>query len=234
MQMRWLMTILIGLLFCAPALAQKGIHIDSSSAVQVRHFSKEKMESFRKDIDFQYDRSRAPAKSLWQRFVEWFWRNVQRILGTTGGRYTFNTVLLILAVAILAYVILRLAGMNKVGMFSKAEGDMGLDYELGEEDIHSLNFEEAIQRAEETGNFRLGIRLLYLQTLKKLSERQMINWQINKTNTAYTMELAESGYASPFRDLTRDFEYSWYGERQVSRNDFADLKEQFKQFNRQL
>jgi hypothetical protein len=62
----------------------------------------------------------------------------------------------------------------------------------------------------------------------------MINWQINKTNTAYTMELAESGYASPFRDLTRDFEYSWYGERQVSRNDFADLKEQFKQFNRQL
>ena len=80
----------------------------------------------------------------------------------------------------------------------------------------------------------MGIRLLYLQTLKKLSERQLINWQINKTNTVYSLELGQSGYASLFRNLTRDFEYSWYGERRVSREDFLELKDQFKQFNRQL
>jgi len=232
--MRWLLTIFIYFVLCATGFAQKGIHPDSSSRVEVRHFSSEKIEAFRNDPDYQYERNRAPNKSLWQRFVEWFWRNVEELLSTKGGRITYRTILIVLSVAIITYVILRLTGMSKMGMFSKSEEDGGLDYQIGEEDIHTLNFEDAIAKAEETGNFRMGIRLLYLQTLEKLSERQLINWQINKTNTVYSLELGQSGYASLFRNLTRDFEYSWYGERRVSREDFLELKDQFKQFNRQL
>jgi len=231
--MRSLLIILITGFLSIQSMAQDGVHADSS-VLQLRSFDSAKMAAYRRDIDFQYDRDRSPSKSLWQRFVEWFWETVEELLNTKGGQATYKILLIVLSVAILTYVILRLSGMTRMGMFTRADGDLGLDYTVGQEDIHSLNFDEAIANAESSRNFRLGIRLLYLQTLKKLSERQLIQWRLNKTNTVYAQELAESGHAKPFRELTRDFEYAWYGERHVAEQDFNNLKEQFKQFNRQL
>ena len=231
--MRRLLIILITSFLSLHGMAQEGVHADSS-ALELRAFDSTKMEAYRRDIDFQYDRDRGPTKSLWQQFVDWFWRTIEELLSTKSGQATYKTILIVLSVAILTYVILRLTGMTRMGMFTRADGDLGLDYTVGQEDIHTLNFDEAIARAESARNFRLGIRLLYLQTLKKLSERQLIQWQLNKTNTVYAQELAQSGHGAPFRELTRDFEYTWYGERHVAEQDFDYLKEQFKQFNRQL
>jgi hypothetical protein len=50
-----------------------------------------------------------------------------------------------------------------------------------------------------------------------LSDRGLINWQADKTNHAYLAELPPTGVMrADFRELTRQFEFVWYGELALS------------------
>ena len=69
-----------------------------------------------------------------------------------------------------------------------------------------------LAEAEAAGNYRLALRLGYLQLLKLLSDQNLIRWQPDKTNHAYLAELPGEHLRAPFRELTRQFEYVWYGE----------------------
>nr|WP_233454750.1 DUF4129 domain-containing protein [Hymenobacter negativus] len=53
--------------------------------------------------------------------------------------------------------------------------------------------------------------------LKTLSDRGLINWQPDKTNHAYLAELPPTGaIRDDFREITRQFEFVWYGELALS------------------
>ena len=84
------------------------------------------------------------------------------------------------------------------------------------------------------GNFRLAVRLQYLQVLKKLSDKGYIDWRINKTNTDYVDEIKSKSFSGMFTRLTFDFEYVWYGEKQVNQEEFFEIRQQFQQFNKQV
>ena len=208
-----------------------------SSAMHTRSFSQEKLNEYKAGKDFQYENFREPPKSIMDRFWDWFWSHWnkfwERAFSTEAGRITFKTVITIVAVAIIVFFVLRLSGMTKAGLFGRKSGD-GLDYTTSEEDIHAINFEEAIQQAINNGNLRLAVRLLYLQSLKKLTDTGLINWQINKTNIAYVQELSGSSYQPAFSNLTLQFESNWYGDVPINDGEFNAVREQFNQFNRQL
>jgi hypothetical protein len=212
--------------------AQNALVYDSSE-VQVRLLSAEKMNAYKADKDFQYERYKEPPKSIWDRFWDWFWLKVNRLLSTRGGSAAFQTILIVLAVAVLVFFVLKLTGMTKVGLFGRKTGN-GLDYTESEENIHTINFDEAIENAFAAGNLRLAVRLLYLQTLKKLADNGFINWQLNKTNIAYVAELSNTAHQPAFSNLTLQFESSWYGDIPIDNTEFTAVREQFDQFNRQL
>jgi hypothetical protein len=50
------------------------------------------------------------------------------------------------------------------------------------ENIHEIDYDQDIKEAIAAGNYSLAVRLLYLQTLKTLSDNALIKWNINKTN----------------------------------------------------
>jgi hypothetical protein len=102
------------------------------------------------------------------------------------------------------------------------------------EDIHAIDFDRAIQDAIDTRNFRMAVRLLYLQSLKNLADRGLINWQLNKTNIAYVHELDNHEFQQTFRDLTFQFEINWYGDVPIDENEFGSVRDQFNRFKRQL
>lgn len=217
-------------------MAQHTIVYDSSVVTQ-RTFNAEKLNEYRANKDFQYERFKEPPKSVWDRFWDWVWgkwnKFWQEVLSTESGRTSFKTILILLAVAVLVFFILKLSGMTKSGLFGRKSGD-GLDYTTSEEDIHTINFDDSIQEAINNGNLRLAVRLLYLQSLKKLTDIGLINWQINKTNIAYVQELSGSSYQPAFSNLTLQFESNWYGDVPIDTNEFNSVREQFNQFNRQL
>jgi hypothetical protein len=213
--------------------AQEQVAYDTST-VEVRMFNEAKLKLFKQDRDFQYDLVVEPVTSLWDRFWNWFWLKVNELLSTESGKRTFSVVMILLAVAVIVFAVMKLTGMNSAGLFGSRNTGESLPYSTSEEDIHAISFEEAIEKAVNEGNLRLAVRLLYLQSLKKLSDRELIHWQIDKTNVAYVHELGGTDYQQSFSQLTEDFERNWYGDKHIGRAEFSQLRDQFNFFNQQL
>jgi len=231
--MRRLLLVLVVLIIYDTCLSQEQITNDSSS-VTVRNFSSATITGYKADPAFQYDRIIEPPKSVWERFWEWFWQKVAQTIGSKQGGRIFNIIIILLAAAILTFFIIKLTGMQNAGLFGKKNTGNALDYSIHDENIHTIDFDAAIHEAVEKRNFRFAVRLLYLQSLKLLTDRRLINWQVNKTNVTYVQELKDSAYQQGFRDLTFQFENNWYGDLPIEESEFIHVKDHFNQFNRQL
>lgn len=213
-------------------VAQKHLQIDSSKII-VRSFDENSLQKFRHDKDFQYLQLSEPAKSMWERFWDWIWQHIIDIMRTKKGKNTVWTILFLAGASAVVFFIMKVMGMNKGGLFGRSSGS-SLNYFSDEEDINSISFDEAIKNAVADKNFRLAIRLLYLQTLRQLSDKGYIEWQKDKTNHEYISEVAGRAWQPLFKKVTYNFEYAWYGEMNVSDEDFQNMHIQFQQFNNQL
>lgn len=220
------------LFYCNYTIAQKRVQADTSKIV-VRSFDNNALQKLKQDRDFQYHRLVEPVKSIWERFWEWIWWQIAKIMRTKQGRTSVWSVLFVLGAAAIVFFIVKVMGMNKQGLFGRSSGS-SLLYTTTGEDINTISFNEAIKAAIDNRNFRVAIRLLYLQSLKHLSDKGYIDWQINKTNTDYISEVSGKPWQSLFKKLTYNFEYTWYGEMNVADDDFQKLQVQFQQFNNQL
>jgi hypothetical protein len=129
-------------------------------------------------------------------------------------------------------IIWYLAGSN-VGLFRKKAVAVKAEAEEEmPEDIFAINYQKEIDKAAAAGNYRLAIRLMYLRLLKDLSEKNIIRYQQDKTNLDYLMQLHGSAYYNDFFMVTRHYEYSWYGEFNVSSDAYTIIKKEFDQFEK--
>lgn len=103
-----------------------------------------------------------------------------------------------------------------------------------EEDIQKLDTKALIAQAVAEGNYRLAIRLNYLDILKKLDEKNWINWRRNKTNQDYVLELRKSKHGQEFAQLTRQFDISWYGDFPISKELYEQIEPGFQGFYRRI
>jgi hypothetical protein len=85
-----------------------------------------------------------------------------------------------------------------------------------------------------SGQYNRAIRLHYLKTLKKLSDKGLIDWRINKTNHDYIQELNKTAIAPAFRRLTFLFEYFCYGDFTMHEADYREASTQFSTFEEQI
>ncbi|RZK61002.1 MAG: DUF4129 domain-containing protein [Hymenobacter sp.] len=168
--------------------------------------------------------------------MAWLWRHLGNALDTRGGRVAWDTLLYGLMGALLVFAVLKLMQVDLTKVFGRAPRSLPLNYEAGQENIHELNFTDALTQAEAAGNLRLAVRLGYLQLLKQLTDRDLIDWQPDKTNQAYLRELAASRPAArpAFAELTRQFDYAWYGELPVSAGLYRQVRDEQQQFGQQL
>jgi len=102
------------------------------------------------------------------------------------------------------------------------------------DNIFEINFEKEIQKATDAKNYRMAVRLLYLRTLRDLSNRHLINYVHTKTNSDYLLQLSSTVYYKTFFRLTRNFDYTWYGQFEVSPDSFDIIQNDFSSFKQQL
>ena len=102
------------------------------------------------------------------------------------------------------------------------------------ENIFEINYEQEISKAIAAKNYRLAVRMLYLRTLKELSDRQLIQYTNEKTNSDYLFQLSGTAYYRNFFRLTRNFEYTWYGKFEHSQDSFGLIQNDFSNFKQQL
>ena len=230
--MKFLLLLILFISGYTISLAQARVQYDSAS-VQVRPINPQVINAYKQDKNFQYRQEEAPAPNLWERFKAWVWYKIAQLMRTRSGKVTVWTLVVIVALAVIAFFVFKVMGMSRDSLFARNSDD-SLPYSITSDDIHAISFDEAIQQAIGNGDFRQAIRLLYLQSLKRLSDRGYIEWKINKTNSDYINEVRERQWHSLFRMLTMRFEYAWYGERNIDKNDFENLRGEFRQLYNQL
>jgi hypothetical protein len=211
---------------------------DAATQPPLRRPAADRLRDLRSQRDFQYvEGTGAPEEAgFWGRLLAWLWRLLAPVFDTKGGRVAWDIIFYGLMGGILIFAVLKLLQVDLTKVFGRAPRALPLAYETGQENIHELNFAEAIAQAEAAGNLRLAVRLGYLQLLKQLTDRDFIAWQPDKTNQTYLHELATSRpTARPaFTELTRQFEYAWYGELPVSAALYQQVRAAQRQFGQQL
>jgi hypothetical protein len=229
--MRHLISLLVFSLLFLSASAQQRL-ISDTSHLQRRAFSRARISRYKADPAFQYEKGFEGPKSDWRRFWDWVREKLGRWFGIEGtGLYYF---LFAAVIGILLILIFNLRGLNRSGLLARYNPEGGFGYRAGEENIHEISFDEEIEKAIHSKNFRMAVRLLYLQTLMGLAGKGIIKWQTNKTNSAYLDELNGSVYRQSFGDLTLQFELNWYGGLAIGEKEFAALAYRFQSFKKEL
>ena len=206
-----------------------GLRTDNST-IRIRQFDKAKLAEYEAKKDFKYDGSTGYTRSPWQQFWRKFWGLLnQNLSGTSGSiiKYLF----IALACAAVIFAVIKFSGMNAEPIFDKKSASAEIRYSESTENIHEISFAEEIDQAVSAKNYRLGIRLLYLSCLKRLNDSGHINWELNKTNSAYIKELKNSQQRERFVVLTRQFEYVWYGNFPIDATKFSAIHKTFNDFS---
>lgn len=137
---------------------------------------------------------------------------------------------LLVAVGVIV-LILQLTGVNLRQLFAPQKlPSVKNEDDFLTENIHDIPYEKAIQQAITAKNFSLATRLMYLQSLKLLSDKNLIAWHVNKTNWQYAYELKGEGLRNNFRNITYIFEYVQYGHMPISEQKFDVVQNAFKSF----
>ncbi|MFT6964758.1 MAG: hypothetical protein ACJAWV_004500 [Flammeovirgaceae bacterium] len=101
-----------------------------------------------------------------------------------------------------------------------------------EEDIHEIDFNTRIAQAVESQNFREAIRLHYLKNLKILSDQNLIDWKINKTNHDYEVEIRDNSIKAPFSRITYLYDNICYGDFPIDSESYSRFVEDFEVFDK--
>ena len=139
-------------------------------------------------------------------------------------------VLLILLSAVLIYVLVRIWQRRRVTEATTVAASSVLTPDLNDESIRadelSTNHWLTLAREmAEKGELRLAVRALYLATLSKLAEYDMITIEAYKSNRDYEGELKRKAHEykellSIFSSSLNFFERVWYGMYRIEPADF--------------
>jgi len=213
------------------------IKVDSAGDIQIRTFDKESLKKYSRQPDFNYG-GPVVGPSWLDRFFAWITDRLDHLFVFRGLSYIgviFNILMLLLIIGgfiAVIYFVLKAGGINLQDIFKRRSTATAVPYSEFFEDINAIDFDAEIENAVAKHNFRFAVRLLYLKSLKQLSDAGLIKWEIDKTNTQYIYELQNNDQRSAFSSLTRQFEYVWYGGFMIDNQVYNSIANSFRDFNR--
>ena len=133
--------------------------------------------------------------------------------------------LAIFFVAIIIYQLLK----NKVLFKRIAVRKTAEEISLQETLLPADDYEELVHQSCRLGDYRMAVRYLFLKTLQQLSRQNLVEWAKEKTNTSYLVELPQQ-WRNDFKKLVYHYEYVWYGNFAVSKEQFETVQKQYTSF----
>ncbi|HEY6505463.1 MAG TPA: hypothetical protein VIZ28_15925 [Chitinophagaceae bacterium] len=148
----------------------------------------------------------------------------------------FQTILWLLIIGgFAAFVIIYLSNSN-VSLFRKKNTFIRTGEEMDgvTDNIFEINYQREIDKAVSNGNYRFAVRLMFLQVLKGLSDKNIIRYTPDRTNFEYLLQLQSTRHYNDFFRLTRNYEYSWYGQFDIDTEKFSLIRKEFENFDLKL
>ncbi len=216
---------------------------DQGSTIEATHspilFDQNQIAEYKKDPAFDYSPT-IISDNAFTRWKEKLTRQIHGIFANFIQSKTLNSVFefflqiipylfVLLASLALLWWVLKLENRQLKEIKMKSAGSFKLDDAtlLAESDLDSL-----LKQALSEENYRQAIRLNYLKILKKLMDKQLIHWRAEKTNSDYINELPLGQLKLQFGQLTRSYNYIWYGNQPVDSDAYLSAESSFQQMDR--
>lgn len=215
------------------------------SVLDVKEISENNLETYKTDDDFNYVEA-VPEDNFiiraYNRFIEWlgniireFFEAIFGVGEAQGILYFIFNVLPYLILAFLIFLLIRFfLKVNSRTLITGQKETAGFQFTEDEQIIKNEDIHALIDNAIAIKNYRLAIRYYYLLSLKYLTEKQVITWQQEKTNEDYITEIKSEAVKSNFKNITRIYDYVWYGEFNIDQLRFESLKIPFESLNNSI
>ncbi|MFK7782836.1 DUF4129 domain-containing protein [Psychroserpens sp.] len=236
------------ILFCAQfTFAQdkgSGVTYDDTE-LEIREISENDLETYKNDKAFNYIENEPEDNFLvraYNTLVNWISNIIREIVEAIFGvgeaqglLYFLFNILPYLILAVLVFFLIRFfLKVNSRTMITGKKAAPSFQFTEEEQIIKNENINALINDAISQGNYRLAIRYYYLLSLKYLTEKDIITWQQEKTNEDYISEIQSESIKSNFINITRIYDYVWYGEFNVDQLKFESLKTSFESLNKSI
>lgn len=138
-------------------------------------------------------------------------------------------IVLIVLVLLIRQLVNQRRSKNKSHLHRKKKDSLiSTDEEI--EDIHEIDFKAQIKTALSNQAYTEAIRWSYLQNLKLMDEKNIIDWQPKKTNQDYYYELKQKHLKKEFKYLTYVYNSLWFGQYTINQEDAFQILDKFKSF----
>ncbi|MFI0430652.1 hypothetical protein [Mariniflexile sp. HMF6888] len=220
------------LLSYGSCFSQDSIQRDSSN-IKVTYFKDAIKERYKGD-NFNYSINDTGGVNLLQRILQKFFGWLSDIFGVDIDFINYKTLEYIvygfLGVAVL-YLIIKFLMQSPINSVFKTESQDIHDFQYVEENIKDVNFDHLIETALKDNNYRLATRYLYLKSLKLLTNKNIIEWHYDKTNSDYINEIKDENTKSVFKRISYLYDYVWYGEFPIDEAIYSKNQSDFDKLN---
>lgn len=202
----------------------------SHESIHVRHLPDSVINKMKQDGDFWY------ASAVFSKNKEKKDNQKSSEHVPLGERTWFQTLIWLIIIGCFAAFIMIYLKNSNVLLFRKKPKNITstAEEEMETDDIFGINYSKEIEKAVNRSNYRFAVRLMFLRLLKQLAEKNIIQYKQDKTNLDYLLQLNRTNYYQDFFRITRNYEYSWYGQFEISPENFSLIKNDFEKFEQRL
>jgi hypothetical protein len=201
---------------------------------------RENFKSDYSDGDYIYEpkmRELSWWERFWERILNWF-RDLFNF-GNSGRADIFTEWffrIVAISIILLCMYLIAKSILNKEGqwIFGKNSDRKLMGYEDVEKNLMQTDFEKLIAETEAKGEIRLAIRYYYLYLLRKLAAREIIEWDVEKTNSDYFNEIKDPELKKAFGFVSYAYNYIWYGEFGIDEINYQRTRGAFIKLLKQL
>jgi hypothetical protein len=155
--------------------------------------------------------------------------------GSSGGLSispVFGYLLLIIAIAALVILIFYLFFKTPIEKKTKKiKQDIG---DISPTEIPKTELELMLEKSLIKEDYREAIRIYFIFILRALSKKNWINWEKEKTNFSYLLEMRKNKFYNEFETSVSIYELVWYGKRALDKEMYLSLEPKFKELTKEL
>lgn len=194
------------------------------------------IKDLKKDSDFNYVEI-VEEVTWWQKIKRWLNTKWIQFMNWLFGDYEGNAILLFLVnylpylilVGIVGFIVWLFIKLNIGNRFLKSPDSGEVLMSEDEDIIKRQHIPSLIEDALNNKQYRLAIRYHYLFVLKQLTDAEQIDYEFDKTNTDYLNEITNKNLKTGFTNITRIYDFIWYGNFSITQKDYVKAKAQFNE-----
>ncbi|MEM9076667.1 MAG: hypothetical protein AAGC43_06495 [Bacteroidota bacterium] len=209
------------------------LQYDKDSKLEERSITEDLSQKYQGD-EFNYEIKTGESQNLLLRALRWIFNGLGDIFGFDVSPNTLKVIqyfIYVLMGLLVIYLLVRFLVNERFGSIFTKKATSLLDVDLSEQHIESLDLDSLMDKAIQNKDYRLAVRYQFLKVLKRLSQKQLIDWNFEKTNSDYEKELNENQLKTKFREVSYLYEHIWYGENPITERQYRKTNDRFNSLN---